>query len=277
MRHHPSTRVLLALFLILARPALAVPPEVSIGRGSADMSATTGVIGQGNTIRLNGSVSFQGYGAAEDVLIPPGMVYMSYYIYGEGFENELYCTASGPDRLCNIRVIPGSRLTDAVRRIPSSYTYPSVFWINSTSLVGVCNGWVLSATKNANAAAYAIGTFTCGVRPEDTMCEITPTDMSINVIVNKSDEATGVVTGNVSCNRAANVRVRTPAIPDSHLHLGAVGIAPVAAISINGRPAGEGADMVVNVRADLTVTAVVNNTNNPGEYSGSTALVIEYL
>lgn len=276
MLHRPTIRALLSVALLGSCNAHAGPPPVTLGYGYADLSNTTGRI-TGKTASLSGSVAFSDYGASDDVLIPPGMRYMSYYIYGEGFEAQDFCSTSGPSLLCNFPVVPGTRLVDALRHIPATYRFGSGYWIYSTSLSGVCNGWVLSDTINAATASYAIGTFTCGVRPEDTVCQIAPSSLDIALTVKMGGPGRGVASGTLTCNRVADVRLRTPAIPDSRLRLGSSEGAPIAVLSINDRPAWSGADVHVDGSAGFIVTANVERTDTAGEYSGNTALVIEYL
>lgn len=274
-------RMILLLTIVLTchiPVAFSGPPPVTLGSGYADLSKTTGRPWTGKEkYYLEGSVSFVGYQAPADVLVPPGMLYMSFYVYGAGYETSDFCTQSDFSRMCNFPVTPGARLSDALRHIPSSYQFAPNYSIPSTTMAGICNGWVLSATKNAATAAYAIGTFTCGVRPPDTTCQITPSSLDITLTVNAGDTGHGQVSGTLTCNRDANVRVRTPAIPDSRLSLGSSEGAPIAVLTINDRPAWSGADIHVNGSSGFVVTANIERTDTAGEYSGSTALVIEYL
>lgn len=268
--------ILIILLMITIRDSYAAPPTATIGYGYPNLTNAVGNI-QHTMAFLTGSVQFEGYGARDDELIPAGMTSMSYYAYGEGFETQEFCSTGGPDHLCNIAVVPGTRLIDAIAKIPSIYVLPPNYWIYANSLAGVCNGWVLSATRNAAAASYAIGTFTCGVRPENTVCQITPSSLAIVLKLNTGETGRGEVSGTVTCNRTTNVRIRTPVISDSRLSLGTSLGAPVAVLSINNRPASSGADIHVVGSTGFTVTANVESTDTAGEYSGSTALIIEYI
>ncbi|CAM4154609.1 hypothetical protein SESI111939_18775 [Serratia silvae] len=261
--------------LLIALNSYGGPPTQVIGVGSPDFTNLTGIPNSfPNGISLGGYATFSGYSNPLDEVIPPGMIYMSLYIYGRGYEASAFCTIGG--QLCNIPVVPGQSLSSVITSIPRQFNPRPPYWITANSTAGVCGGWVLSDGKDASLAQYSIGTFRCGVRPPDTQCEITPNDLSINITVNKGDKATGTVRGSVHCNRTANVRIRTPDIPDSRLYLGPRGYAPVATLTINGRPSGLGADMTVGIGSDLTITANIDDTNNAGEYSGSTAVIIEY-
>lgn len=262
--------------LLIALNSYGGPPTQAIGIGTPDFNNLTGIPnGEPNGMALRGYATFTGYADPLGERIPPGMTYMSLYMYGKGYESMNYCVKGGA--LCNIKVVPGQSLSTAIASIPPQFNPSAPYWIRANSTVGVCGGWVLSNSVNAAAAQYSIGSFRCGVRPADTLCEITPNNLGINITVNKGDKATGMVRGSVHCNRTVNVRIRTPDIPDSRLYLGPKGNAPVATLTVNGRPSGLGADMSVGIGSDLTITANIEDTHNAGEYSGSTALIIEYL
>lgn len=277
MLHRPTIHALICVALLSCHHARGGEPPVSIGYGYADTGSVTG-LPDGEGFTLQGTIYFSSYWAPDNVMVPPGMHYMSYIQYERGEGNGMNCTsATGGVGLCNFTVVPGRPLVEALRNIPSNHVYGPASWIRTSSLGALCGGWVLSATRDAALGSYAIGSFTCGVRPEGTACLIDPASLDITMTVELGGTGRGLAHGSVACNRVVDVRLRTPAIPGSRLNLGASEGAPIAELSINGRPAWRGADIRVDGSAGFIVSANVERTDTAGEFSGSTALIIEYL
>ncbi|CAI1014626.1 Uncharacterised protein [Serratia marcescens] len=272
--------VVALLTSVVTTPAQSQPPTQQLGVGYADMSGVTGTAATGPSLfYLSGTAAFDGYAATPGEVVPQGMQYLHYYVYGAGFESDPFCLASGPDRLCNIPVTAGAPLSTVIAKIPPSYYFGvKNYVIKSSGLGGICSGWVLSASRNAAAGAYSVGTFSCGVRPPTVTCDVAPQDLRIDVgSVGIGGRAAGTVTGTVACSDRASVRVRTPILLDGRLRMGDSADAPLAVLTINGRSAEQGAVISVATASEFTVSAEVTNTLRAGVFSGSTPLVVEYM
>lgn len=266
---------------VVTTPVHSTPPPNHLGVGFANMSDVSGTPRGQSQFFLGGTAVFQGYSASAVEVVPQGMRYLHYYVYGTGFESTPYCSGwgNGPHNLCQIPVTAGAPLSTVIAKIPQSYSFPAnSYVINSNSMGGICSGWVLSASDNAAVGAYSVGTFSCGVRPPTVTCDVTPQDLRIDVgSVGIGGRAAGTVTGTVACSDRASVRVRTPILLDGRLRMGDSADAPVAVLTINGRSAEQGAVISVATASEFTVSAEVTNTLRAGVFSGSTPLVVEYM
>lgn len=269
-----GTLLALCILTTTSLPGFAVPPAKSIGQGLPDFTEVTGRPATPRTWYLSGYASFTSYQGG-GLTVPPNMRYLSLYMYGKGFETSRYCSATGPDGLCNIPIVPGTSLAAALSLIPSTFNFEDGYFIYASNLSGICGGIVLSATKDASRAEYSVGDFICGVRPPATKCDINPSDLSLSLQMGPNSTVQGTTTGEIQCNTTAQIRVRTPYITDSRLPLGGSG-APTAVLSINGRAATEGVELNVTGSSNIIIRADITSGSGAGEFIGSTPLVIEY-
>lgn len=268
----------LIIVIIGAIQTAYAAPTMQLGTGYADFSDLSGKPPQSDNLGfLYGTIQFTNYSVPPDAVIPPGMRWLSLYMYGVGYDMGPYCTSQveDPSYLCNFRVTPGDKLSTVLSHIPSSYTLRDGYNIRASSLATICGGMVLSATTDAALATYSIGAFTCGVRPVDVKCDVSPTDLSLDLSMGTNSTISGTVSGTVQCNRPAQIRLRTPNLIDSRLQLGGTG-APVAKLSINGKPSTEGDELTIGDSSSVTIQADVQSGSLPGEFIGSTPLIIEY-
>lgn len=275
------TALLLSLFSVFAH-ATADPQNLpSIGSGYADLSNLVSAgVDMGGFTHLNGTI-YPHVFANPDELVPTGMKSIGLIMYSRDYPyNDFSCNGNDGGNICNIPVTGGMKLSDAIAKIPTSavlsdFTMP----VNpDLGLKGICAVFYLSPTAGSATAQYFIGGTVCGaIKPPDTSCTITPSELSMSISMSSNSSASANVRGSIECNAQTTVQLITPLLTNSKMSLGGTN-GPSANLKINGTPSSLGVDINVKptLASNFNITADITSGSEGGEFHGSTPLVLIY-